>query len=305
MDRDPGVTANDLETYMSRREDIRAAAPRSSIARSRSPRTRRTRLQALAATAALLLAVTAFTACGGGGERTGDTATVAQVGDMSITRGTLSHWMSTIIGGDYDENIGHPAPRGLVSDPPNYPRCIAAIETLGPSKSHSETPQQARTTLANDCHGLYRELKHQALSYLLQGLWSTEEAAEQGIAVTNAEVERAFAKLRVQRYPTNTALASFLAGREWALSDELYLLKRDLLYAKLGVKHEQDIAKIVKGNHLALERAVLELDARVEKSWKAKTTCSVGYVIPECKQYKGTEALGAPDALLEHIVASR
>jgi hypothetical protein len=213
--------------------------------------------------------------------------------------------MATIVGGDYDENIRRPAPRGLVSDPPNYPRCVSAIETLGPLKSTSETPQQIHATLQSDCHQLYSDLKQQALAYLIHGLWSLEEAADEGIVVTSADVQKALHKLRAEQYPSQAEFTAYLASREWSLSDELYLLKRDLLYAKLGAKHEAALRKTVGGGSEAVQRAVLEREIRNIPRWKAKTSCSPGYVIPECRQYSGPETTGAPDALLEQIAASR
>ncbi|HXN39416.1 MAG TPA: hypothetical protein VN892_15370 [Solirubrobacteraceae bacterium] len=261
------------------------------------------------------LALAGLTACGSSNSGTATQASsdgssggpiVAQVGSSSITRSTLSHWMATIVGGDYDESLSHPAPKGLVSDPPNYPRCVAAIETIGPPKTTTETPQQIHSGLVGDCHQLYESLKQQALAYLIQGLWSVAEGAEEGIVVSSAEIQKAFERLKAERYPKEAELAAYLAGREWSVSDELYLIKRDLLDARIGAKHEQALRKTVKGGREALERAVLELAIHNQKNWIAKTSCSPGYVvISECKQYKGPETNGAPDALLEQITASR
>jgi hypothetical protein len=267
----------------------------------------------LAAISAMALAVTGLAACGSSANpvitrasSTGDAnGVVAQVGNSSITRATLNHWMATIVGGDYDENLGHPAPRGLVADPPNYPACVSAIETLGPAKT-TEAPPQARAALESDCHQLYQSLKQQALSYLIKGLWSLEEAAEEGIHITSAEINRSLVKLKAERYPSDAAFEAYLAGREWSLSDELYLVKRDLLTAKLEARHERALRKTTKGGQLALQRALIERYVRDTKRWTAKTSCVPEYVVAECAQYKGSEATGpSPDALLEQITASR
>jgi hypothetical protein len=268
---------------------------------------------ALASVATLAVALIALAGCGNSGGSTAtqagevsgaeaignDPTVVATVGSSSITRGGLDHWMATIVGGDYDENVGSPAPRGLVSDPPNYSRCRTAIESLGPAKG--ENSQQAAKKLASDCRVLYRELKQQALSYLLHGLWNIEEASEEGIVITESE----FQKLKAERFASNKAFSTYLAQREWSLGDELYLVKRDLLDEKLAARHEQIVRKTVGGNSEALQRAVVELYAQNLNKWKAKTSCASGYVIPECKQYTGPQTSGAPDALLEQIAASR
>ena len=46
---------------------------------------------------------------------------VAQVGDATISKATLNHWMSTMVGGDFAEDSTVTAPQGLVSDPPTMP----------------------------------------------------------------------------------------------------------------------------------------------------------------------------------------
>ena len=77
---------------------------------------------------AMSLAAVGLAACGSAGgsthasvtqasSTTSPTTVLAEVGGMSINRAMLSHWMATLIGGDYDENLGRPAPRGLVSEP--------------------------------------------------------------------------------------------------------------------------------------------------------------------------------------------
>jgi hypothetical protein len=232
-------------------------------------------------------------------------AIVAQVGGSRITRSELSHWMATIVGGDYDENLHHPAPRGLVSDPPDYAKCISAIETLGPPANTAETPQQAHATLQSDCQKLYQDLKQQTLSYLIHGLWSVEEAAEYGIAVTNAQIQQTLTRIKKERYASPAAFAALLANREWSLSDELYLIKRDLLYAKLGAKHNELLHKTTNASGVALERIVFLHELEEIKRWKGRTSCTPGYVVPECAHYSGAGTTSSPNSLLEQITASR
>jgi hypothetical protein len=229
---------------------------------------------------------------------------------MGITQATLSHWMSTLIGGDFNENLGGEAPRHLVSDPANYPACIAAIERYGPSKAAGTEPQaEIRASVEGLCHNLHQALQRQALAYLINGLWIEEQAAEQGIKVTTQEVVQSFKNVNAKEHPSQAALQSFLAGREWSLSDYLYLLRRDRLMAKLGAKREQLARSTIKGHAEAVERAIIELDVEESKKWPRRTSCRPGYVIPLCKQFKGSlaafESAASPNALLEQMVGSR
>jgi hypothetical protein len=181
---------------------------------------------------------------------------------------------------------------------------VAAIETLGPPKDSSESSALIHTHLVDDCHELYQDLKEQALAYLIQGLWNIEEGKGDGISVTQAQIEQAFKKYEAERFPSEAAFTSFLANREWSLSDDLYLIKRDILDQRLGAARERAARKKAH-SRLEVQRGVLELYAQSLVKWKPRTTCSPGYVIPECRQSTGPATTGAPDALLEQIAASR
>jgi hypothetical protein len=262
--------------------------------------------------AVLMLAV-AVSACGNStttatqaDDSAGPATVVAQVDGTSITRGELSHWMSTLLGGDFDESVGRPAPRHLVSEPANYPACVSAVESLGSSKEAGASPQQSHAQAQGSCEQLHAAVKRQALSYLINGLWTFKEAAQHGIVVTNAEVEQYLQKVKAARYPSERAFAVFLARREWSLADELYLLKRDLYMTRLNIWRERTLRKTVKGSGASFQQAVIELYARELEQWPAKTSCRPGYVVAECKQSKKPPSEPpSPDLLLERIVASR
>src|SRR4051794_40693643 len=113
----------------------------------------------------------ALSACG-----SNDSAdkTVATIGRTKINQRTLSHWMSSVIGSDYRAVIGSTAPVGLVSDPPDYARCVSVAARLAPKGTQTLNAVQLRVK----CRELYAAAKEQALSYVISVLWRTEEAAE-------------------------------------------------------------------------------------------------------------------------------
>lgn len=260
----------------------------------------------LPALAAMSLAMIGLTACGSTGD--GPDATnpvVAQIGGARITRSTLNHWMSSIVGGDYYESLLRRAPKGLVSDPPNYAACASAIETIGPPTSAAGSSKAIRTELEGKCRELYSALRQQALTFLISEVWSVDVDAEYGIKVTNEEIKQVFEKLKAEQFPSKAAFATYLANHRWTLSDELDLVKRDLLTGKLEAALERKLGKTGhKPNDV--QKAYLTLYEENVKKYTAKTICRAGYLAPDCKQYKApAHEPPSPDILLEQIAASR
>jgi hypothetical protein len=206
-----------------------------------------------------------LSACGGGGIPGNS---VAVVGGTPITKSELTHWMSTMAGGDFDEISGIIAPKGLVSDPPNYGACMANLKTLAPSYSGAE--------LQTKCQQLYAGLKEQALVYLISSQVSIAEGAEQGVEATPQEINRAFNRLRAERFPTEAQLQQYLASRGWSLSDELHLVKLDVLSLKLLPKLRQKYSS---------ERALIRYSNEAAKRWKGRTSCRPGFVVQGCSNY--------------------
>ena len=212
---------------------------------------------------------------------------VAQVGNVQITEATLNEWMSHVLGGDAYESVGLVAPRGLVSDPPNYPRCESALRRLLASSAASHAAQ-----FKSKCEELYQALKQQTLTTLIESQWAVARDAELGIKVDNQEVEREFERVKATQFRTTAALHTYLAQRGWSLSVELELIKRDMLGARLlhKVKGVQALTRLAREN---------------PKKGKAETSCRAGYVVESCREYTTAPATPSPNVLLEEIVAWR
>jgi hypothetical protein len=212
----------------------------------------------------------------------GGSDTVVHIGgaaNASIARGTLDHWMQATMGADFRESIGVPGPRGLVSEPADYPRCIAAAKLVAP-RSFFNQLQLSRAALDRACHELYRAIKAQALGFLISVQLNVAEAAERGIKITDSEVERAFEAASRRLYPSERDLQRYLAERQWSLSDLLYQLKGDVLahrlHPKLGGRRDRLLAD---------------------------TKCAPGYLVPGCNAYHGSAAaFPAPGVILERLV---
>lgn len=250
--------------------------------------------QILASVAAVACAV-ALAACGGGGDAPAPPGTVVKVGDASITKASIDHWMSTIAGGDFYEISEITAPAGLVSEPPDYATCVAKLKSLVPSLSQQE--------LRSRCEELYRAVRQQAISYLITVSVLDGQDAELGISASSGEVEHAFKQIQAEQYPKEAELQRHLAERHWSLSDELFVVKRDVLSSKLRSTLEHRFGR-ADG-----QQALVSFVHTMNKKWVAKTSCSAGYVVEGCRQYVSTqdEAANGPSAavLIEGIADVR
>ena len=232
------------------------------------------------------LVATGLAACGGGtfGE------VVAQVGEYSITRAEVSHWMSTLAGGDFIEvSKGHTVPAGLVSEPPNYAACVARLEAVAVSPATGR-PKPTAAQLLSKCRQLYQALRLQALSFLVESKWMIGLYGEEGLKVTDAEVVQLFKRIEAELSPKEE-FQQYLARRRRSLSDELFIVKLDVLRQKAA-------QKLNTGG-----KQMLAEFTEAGRRWTARTSCRAGYVVQHCKQYTGQSApsLASPAVLLEQV----
>jgi hypothetical protein len=242
--------------------------------------------------AAAGLAGMCLAACGGGGS---SSDAVAHVGDTPITTTAVNHWMATLAGGDYHQlSAKNTIPDGLVSEPPNYPRCVANLETAAarvPKRGLNLTGVQ----LLTKCRQLYQALRNQAVALLVNDQWLIALARDEGLTATDAEVSQLFKRVKAEEFPTEAAQQQYFASRKLSLADELFLLKIDLLEQKLLTKAQ-----------LGGKQAVAKFTEAAQR-WTAKTTCRPGYVVQHCKEYTGapkpTPSQPSASVMIEQIAA--
>jgi hypothetical protein len=258
---------------------------------------------------AALLTLVSLAACGSGGNKahatgsttaTGDNASastevVAKVGAVPITKAQVSHWMTALAGSVY-HNVSHELtlPEGLVSDPPNYTRCVARLEAAAAASPLGHARETGPELLAK-CRELNGALQVEATNFLIKAQQTTALAAEAGVVVSPAEVQASFKQTRVTNYPTEADLHRYLASRNQAVADLLLEIKLELLSTRLSRK-----AAALGG--LAAFKHILETN---HQRLVERTSCSPGYVVESCSQYRGgsTYPGRTPSALLEQVSA--
>jgi len=281
--------------------------------------------------AASILAVTALAACGGGGATpapsttaahtssttTAQTATsatdttiaatppssaaiksipadaLALVGSVPITEAELDKWMPILFGGDTFEATHVVAPKRMVSDPPDYGRCIAGVKAIEAKRTVGKVHLPSGGPLVI-CRELNRDLELQTLGYLIGTQVDLGQSAEKGVHVTDAEVAREFKSLKARLFPKESEFQEYLSNHGWTLGVELYLIKRDLLTEDL------EKAFTSAGGERAFGKYLRESIPR----WDARTICRPGYVVEGCRGYReptAPSAAASPAILLEGL----
>jgi parvulin-like peptidyl-prolyl isomerase len=124
------------------------------------------------------LAAAGISSCGGDSVRNSDRrdAVVSRVGDIAITKPTFAHWMTVL------------APQHVVPDPPRYAACIARQQAFA--------PQATGGGLKERCRQRYQALRQRVLDFLISSRWLIDEAADQGMTVSQQDVNQRLAAKR-------------------------------------------------------------------------------------------------------------
>lgn len=228
---------------------------------------------------AIAIAVVSLTACGG--DPPGKA--VVKVAGYPISKATLDHWIPIEAILIYELRPRKPVPRGVVPDPPNYTSCIAYLQST-PQKLVQSGPRPTTTQLKSQCRQRYQMLRQTVLSFLITTAWMIGEGADQGLKVTNEEIKQRFEQVKKVEFSTNTEFERHLALTGETVADQLFRSKVKLLTAKIEQKLVYKKGLTTQQQRLALAEFVHQFP----KKWAARTSCRPGYVVPNCKQYKGS-----------------
>jgi len=254
------------------------------------------------------LTVPASAAVGDGASVPGDA--VAIVGEAPISNDEFAHWM-TVAATSREVSIDAPI-TGMVPVPPDFTECVAAATAALPEKPPKGKTTPTAAQLKVRCRQEYEELRDQVLQFLISGRWILGEAASQGIALTDQQVQAEFIKQKKQSYPKEADFRKFLKRSGMTIDDLLLRVKVDTLSDRLRgkvtkgaaaptraqikayyVKHKKSRfrRKTLKqatpqiARTLKQQRQQRALDAFItafHEGWKARTDCRVGYVIELC-----------------------
>jgi len=181
--------------------------------------------------AALVLGVAAFAGCG----NDVPAGAVAKVGDSTITQDEFDKWLNTAARGNAQGGAA------VVPDPPDYTKCVAAKSKTPVPKGQKKPTEDA---LKKQCKTEYDQLKREVMQFLIQAEWVQQEAADQDIKVTDAQIKKSFEDQKKQAFPNDKQYQEFLASSGMSEEDILFRVKLDQLQQKLTQKVTEDAKKV-------------------------------------------------------------
>jgi hypothetical protein len=162
---------------------------------------------------------------------------------------------------------GLPPSRPVDYVPPGFTACVAHLRADG-------LLYEAVSRLRARCLSSYKEIQARILGFLIYGYWLREEAAEKGVSVTHAELQREFAQIRHKEFPTAADLHRLLGVSRQSVSDLLFTIQSRMLSARLEPKTNEP--------QEAQAKALIQ---DLYQKWAPRTDCRPGYVVKDCRQF--------------------
>jgi foldase protein PrsA len=173
----------------------------------------------------------ALTACGG--DSVPGNA-VAKVGDNAITNDTFNHWLQVAAISSQGQTGGASA-KAAVPDAPDFKQCIAKKAKSAPKPAKGQ-PKPTDATFKTQCQQEYDGLKQQVMQFLISSQWIQGEAADQGVEVSQKEVDKQFETTKKQSFPKPADFDKFLKTSGMTLEDIKFRVKLDALSNALRKK---------------------------------------------------------------------
>jgi len=235
-------------------------------------------LQILAAV--LCTCAATISACAGGMPKDA----VVMVDGSPITKATLDHWTLVEFATDYDQKGQEPIPQGVIPDPPSYTACVAYLKRTRQVEIGNPHRSFAPSSLKRECAQHDRQVREHVQNVLIVFEWHLKSAAEDGIKFSDEQVRERYAQFSKARFPHQGELQRYLANTGQSLNDELLRMKIDMVGTKLN---DNEIARLGGLKTTAQRQGFERWSEQATKRWLGKTECRKGYVVENCKQYKG------------------
>ena len=165
-------------------------------------------------------------ACGSGGGVPSDS--VATVDGTSIKKTDFDHWMTIAA-----KQQAVPGTAAAAPDPPNYPKCVAALQKQPVAKGQAKPTVAA---LKAQCAQQYDGLKTQVMQFLIQSQWLLQEASARKLTAKPATVQKQLDDQIKQSFPKQADFQNFLKSSGMSMQDLLFRVKIDVLTQQVRQK---------------------------------------------------------------------
>jgi foldase protein PrsA len=146
---------------------------------------------------------------------------VAKIGDTVITKDQFNHWLQAAAHGS-----AAPGSNITVPDPPNFTKCVAN-QAKQPVPKGAKKPTTAQ--LKTQCKQQYDALKQQVMQFLVSAEWIQQEAKNQGVKVSDKEVQKQFQDQKKQSFQKEEDYKKFLKNSGMTEADLLFRVKLDVI----------------------------------------------------------------------------
>jgi hypothetical protein len=221
---------------------------------------------------------------------------------MPITQASVKHWMN-VIAGEVSTAAGQPKPP--VPTPPEYTACISYRRKYPATFRSEQSSALPAGGPKRECEFEFYKEKLKSLYFLISSQWVEGAASELGISTRSGDLRQQIAPL-VERFPNKAVARRFLVGTLGTEADLQARLKVVLLTSK--IQHELEAQNRQKGfARDGRQRALDAFGHSLERTWRQRTSCRPGYVVPICRQrYSPPQAasmLVPPDVPLTRMTA--
>ena len=163
---------------------------------------------------------------------------VAKVDGTSITKDDFNHWLKIAAissQGQTDPEVASGKKAAEIPDPPNFTNCVAQKQKTAPTPAKGQ-PAPTTTQFKQQCSTEYNGLRDQVLQFLISAQWIVGEAKDQGIKVTDSEVNTQFETTKKQSFPKEADFQKFLKSSGMGLDDLKFRVRVQALSDKLRTK---------------------------------------------------------------------
>jgi len=168
---------------------------------------------------------------------------VAEVNGTAIEKDTFEHWVTVAA-----KSGGQPG--AAVPKPPDFTECIAQVKKAAPKPAKGQ-PKQTDADFKKQCQQQYDRVREQALTLLINLQWLQNEAEDQGVKVSDAEVKKSFAEQKKQAFPKEADYKKFLEQSGQTEGDVLTQVRLRLLSDKIR-------DKVVKGKDKVTDQQIAD-----------------------------------------------
>jgi foldase protein PrsA len=253
---------------------------------------------------AFFIAAVVLAACGGNNVPGN---AVANVDGTLITSQNFNHWLG-VAARSQNPTGGGPV---SVPDAPTFAKCVAAKKATQPKPTKGQKPP-TDAQLKSQCQQEYSALRDQVMQFLISAQWIQGEAADQGVKVTDADVNKRFQQTKQQSFPKEADYQKFLKQSGMTQNDILFRVKLDALSTKIRDKVTKGQGKVTqaqittyynknkkrfaqperrdmrivltktKSQAEAAKKALNDFVKDFQKKWKDRTNCRKGYITQDC-----------------------